>query len=77
MFPPRRTKAFLSRLKPVQDALGDHHDMLVGLRAYRTFAVTDPEAWFGVGWLSARRSGSASMCQREMHAFAQLTPFWN
>ena len=77
LFPPRRTKAFLSHLKPVQDALGDHNDILVGLRAYRALAVADSEAWFGVGWLSARRSCSTSMCQRQMDAFARLIPFWD
>lgn len=77
LFPSRRTKAFLSHLKPMQDALGDYNDILVGLRAYRALAVADSEVWFGVGWLSARRSCSTSMCQRQMDAFARLIPFWD
>ena len=71
-----RTDAFLSGLKPVQDALGMHNDELIALLALRKLAEQDPLAWFGVGWLSARRKPNAGICQQELLAFAKLRPFW-
>jgi hypothetical protein len=61
----------------VQDALGLYNDELMALEAYRQFAERDPAAWFGVGWLTARRAGNAAQCQRELERFAKAKPFWH
>ena len=76
LFSARRTKAFVSALHPVQDALGLYNDELIALEAYRRLANEDQQAWFGVGWLSARRTPNASVCLHQLESFARVRPFW-
>ena len=76
----KRTLAFITALKPVQDALGFYNDELMALQTYHTLAATDQRAWFGVGWLSARRKNNAKKCQQEIDIFIKKTSkqklFW-
>lgn len=76
-FSSRKTAAFIDALKPAQDALGLYNDELMALQAYQTQAITDERAWFGVGWLSARRLPNAKLCLKEIEAFARMQPFWD
>jgi triphosphatase len=76
LFPRRRGRDFVTALKPVQDALGLYNDELMALEAYRGLAQRDPAAWFGVGWLTARRTANAAQCQHELKEFAKARPFW-
>ena len=76
LFSARKTKAFVSALHPAQDALGLYNDELVALEAYRKLASEDPGAWFGVGWLSARRESNSRLCLHELEAFAKVSTFW-
>ncbi|HSV36851.1 MAG TPA: CHAD domain-containing protein [Ramlibacter sp.] len=76
-FSARKGRAFITALKPAQDALGLYNDELTALEAYRRLAAREPAAWFGVGWLSARRAPLAAQCQRELERFAMVKPFWN
>ena len=75
-FKARKLNAFISALKPAQDALGLYNDELMALQAYRNLAIKDPRAWFGVGWLEARRMPHAEHCLTEIAAFAKARPFW-
>jgi CHAD domain-containing protein len=76
LFAARKGRDFIAALKPVQDALGLYNDELMALEAYRRLAEREPAAWFGVGWLTARRAGNAAQCQRELERFAKAKPFW-
>jgi triphosphatase len=76
MFGSRRTQDFANALKPVQDALGLYNDELTALRAYRSLAATQPQAWFATGWLSARRESNAMACQRAIGQFARARLCW-
>ena len=69
----KRILAVITALKPVQDALGFYNDELMALQTYRTLAVTKSHAWFGVGWLSARRKKNAKKCQQEIDIFIKKT----
>ena len=69
----KRSLAFISALKPVQDALGFYNDELNALQTYRTLAAKDERAWFGAGWLSARRQKNAKKCQQEIDIFIKNT----
>ncbi|MBC7755098.1 MAG: CHAD domain-containing protein [Bdellovibrio sp.] len=69
----KRTLAFIAALKPVQDALGFYNDELMALQTYRTLAAKDARAWFGAGWLSARRKSNAKKCQQEIDIFIKKT----
>ncbi|MES2941979.1 MAG: CHAD domain-containing protein [Pseudomonadota bacterium] len=76
LFSARKTKRFVSSLKSPQTALGLYNDEIMALQAYRKLANAAPEAWFGVGWLSARRLPNAHLCLDEIKAFSKVRPFW-
>jgi len=76
-FPARAGRDFIAALKPAQDALGLYNDELMALQAYRRLATSEPAAWFGVGWLTARLAPNAARCQRELEALAKARPFWD
>ena len=76
LFHSRRVKSFLSGLKPVQDVIGLYNDEVMALQTYRELALTNAQALFGVGWLTARRAPNAKECLRELQAFAKVQPFW-
>ena len=63
------TNSFIKLLKPVQDALGFYNDELIALQACRKLSNTDKDAWFGVGWLSARQQPNAKVCQQALNVF--------
>lgn len=76
LFHPGRAPAFLDGLKPAQDALGSYNDEVVALQAMRELAAAQPEAWFAVGWLTARGPQQARSARRSLRALASLDPFW-
>jgi triphosphatase len=76
LFHPGRAPAFLDGLKPAQDALGSYNDEVVALQAMRELAAAQPEAWFAVGWLTARGPQRARSARRSLRALASLNPFW-
>jgi triphosphatase len=71
-----KVKDMATALKPVQDALGQYNDELMALQAWRAFAADDPHAWFGIGWLTARKQPNAKRCLKEIKVFADIKPFW-
>jgi inorganic triphosphatase YgiF len=71
-----KLRAWLSKLKKVQDALGEYNDGMAALAHYRDLAGEDPRAWFAVGWLAADRERAARECGRRLRKFAKLDPFW-
>ena len=76
-FSARKVDAFIAALKPAQDALGLYNDELMALQACRRLAIEDPRAWFGIGWLTARRQPNAQHCLNEIGAFAKVRAFWD
>ena len=76
LFSTRKFRKFVAGLKPVQDALGVYNDELTALAAYRALTGKDKQAWFSVGWLTARRQPNALGCQHELEALAHVRPFW-
>jgi inorganic triphosphatase YgiF len=76
MFPGREAKEFIAALKPLQDALGDYNDEWLALRHYSRQAGAEPRAWFGAGWLGARRAANALACTEAIGKFADVRPFW-
>lgn len=62
----QNAQPFLKRLKPAQAALGRLNDEQVAEDLYRAIASEDPKAWFGVGWLAARREALVVDAQRAL-----------
>ena len=76
LFGARKVSHMTAALKPVQDALGLYNDELMALHAWRALAADDVHAWFGIGWLTARRQPNARHCLKEIKVFANIEPFW-
>ena len=76
LFTTRKLKHMTAALKPVQDALGLYNDELMALDAWRELAADDANAWFGIGWLTARRQPNAKRCLKEIKVFEDIKPFW-
>ncbi len=76
LFSTRKVKHMAAALRPVQDALGVYNDELMALQAWHAVATDDTNAWFGIGWFTARRQPNARRCLREIKVLADIKPFW-
>ena len=76
IFAIRKASRMTAALKPVQDALGLYNDELMALHAWQELAADNPKAWFGIGWLTARKLPHAKRCLKEIKTFADIKPFW-
>ena len=77
LFKAREVNAFIAALKPTQDALGVYHDELMALQAYRKLAIESQNAWFGIGWLTARIKPNAQLWLNEIETLVKVRPFWD
>ncbi|MBC5766641.1 CYTH and CHAD domain-containing protein [Ramlibacter albus] len=78
LYEARKVEAFTNALKPVQDALGEFQDEWVAAGFWRARAAGDPNAWFAVGWLQARRAAGVARCASACRRYAKhATPFWS
>lgn len=50
----RRVAQYLKSLTVVQDRMGELNDLFVARAQYQTLVETSPEAWFALGWITAR-----------------------
>ena len=76
LFGARKVNRMTAALKPVQDALGLYNDELMALHAWRALAADDAQAWFGIGWLTARKQSNAKRCSKLLKGLAKVKPFW-
>ena len=76
LFAAPKVQRAVAALKPVQDALGVYNDELMALQSLSAAVADDAQAWFGIGWLAARRQPNAKRCLKEIKAFADIKPFW-
>ena len=73
----RRVKVYLSALKPAQDAVGEHIDLMLSRRAARAIGEgAGPKAWFDVGWLSAEIAHSAKRARKALVRAGNAPAFW-
>ena len=64
------------RLQPAQDALGQHVDLCLAAQRMAAAAVSDPRAWFGVGWLRAQAGESARAGRKSLQRLKRADAFW-
>ena len=76
LFKTSKVSAFIAALKPAQEALGLYNDELMALQACRRLAMENPQAWFGVGWLTARLQPNSQHSLAKIEAFAKARTFW-
>ena len=77
LYAARKSHHMVTAFKPVQDALGLYNDELAALHTLGVTLAGDPHAWFGIGWLTARRERNALQCLQEIKNFADIKPFWS
>ncbi|MGS0754362.1 hypothetical protein ACVBEH_06335 [Roseateles sp. GG27B] len=53
--PARRLRSALKPLQQAQQVLGELNDLALAINASRADLTGNPEAWFALGWLSARQ----------------------
>ena len=76
LFVSRKAQSLLTAIRPLQDALGAYNDEMIAFQALTGLASVDAKAWFGAGWLAARREPNTERCLQEIKKFAKLRPFW-
>jgi len=77
LYDRRQVDRYIEDLRPAQDALGEHADLLVGLKLARQAALSGGgDVWFNVGYLSANLPTTAATCHRALVKVAGLRPFW-
>ena len=77
LFGARRVARYLAAWHDAQDALGRYNDQRIAAAQFAREAETQPHAWFGVGWLAARRPAAVKRCERALRKAAQIRPFWH
>lgn len=76
LFPRRAVERYLDALREAQERLGEFNDVCVALAAYRPLAAQQPQAWFALGWLAARREATQAACSRSLKRLRKARPFW-
>lgn len=76
LLPARRLKPYKAQLAVVQDALGEINDWVTARDALKMRAHAEPQAWFGVGWLSAGLEPRYERAAAEFRKLEALKPFW-
>ena len=77
LYAGKKVERFLARLRPAQDALGAHVDLIVAARMARSAAEAgETPAWFNVGWLAAQQPDSIRRCVKALRRAAKAPRFW-
>lgn len=76
LLPPSKLRGYRKLLSRVQDILGEINDLAVAKDYYESCTATHPQAWFALGWISARLEELAVDAQRAFDDLAGSKPFW-
>lgn len=76
LFRAKKVQAYVQRLKPAQDALGEYNDLVIAEQAFRQLLPAQPEAWFALGWLAAQRKQLLDASQHRLGKWAKKPGFW-
>lgn len=76
LLPSAKVRDYKTRLAAVQDVLGEMNDLSVAHDLYRQWSVQYPQAWFALGWISARQEELVAKAQHAFKQLAQAKEFW-
>lgn len=65
---------YLNALAAIQDRMGELNDLFVARAKYEALVVSDPAAWFALGWLTARIAESRALAEPELGRLAGADP---
>jgi triphosphatase len=67
---------YLARLKPAQEALGHHNDLVVATDKFRADAAQHAQSWFAAGVLQEHRRLTSHEAQKTLRRLGRRRPFW-
>lgn len=70
----RRIEDYLGALAAVQDRMGELNDLFVARTHYQAMLDHAPQAWFALGWLTARISALRAQTRPELGRLARCSP---
>ncbi|WP_066632142.1 CYTH and CHAD domain-containing protein [Bordetella sp. H567] len=76
LLPAHKMRDYRRRLAAVQDVLGEMNDLSVAHDLYRQWSSRHPQAWFALGWISARQEKLTGEAQRAFGKLGQAKRFW-
>lgn len=76
LFVPAPTKRLLKGVRRALNALGELNDLQAAEALLRDRAATEPEAWFAVGWLAARREPATHHAAAALARLSSFPPVW-
>lgn len=68
----RHVGRYLKPLAVVQDRLGELNDLLMARARYRALVEAHPEAWFALGWITARIAEVRELAKLELGMLAEV-----
>jgi len=76
LLPAGRLRDYRKLLSHVQDVLGEINDLALARDHYAARTAAHPEAWFALGWISARLDELTAEARRAFQDLAHGKPFW-
>lgn len=76
LFRAKSVQAYVQRLKPAQDALGEYNDLVIAEQAFGRMLPAKPQAWFALGWLAAQRPDLLEAAEHRLGKWAKKSGFW-
>lgn len=76
LLPQVRLRGYRKQLAQVQDLLGEINDLAMAKDYYQACVGTHPQAWFALGWISARLEKLTVEAQAAFDQLAATKPFW-
>ena len=75
-FGRKQVRAWMARVSPAQDALGEHIDLALAADRFATRAEVDPGAGFAAGWLRAKAQASTRAARKRLERLQGARRFW-
>lgn len=76
LFGTKEVTRYLAAWRKAQDALGEYNDQQTAAQVFRQETLSQPYAWFAVGWLKGRQGASVKRCERALRKAAKTPAFW-
>jgi triphosphatase len=70
----RKVERYLKPLAAIQERMGELNDLFVARAQYQPLVVSDPAAWFALGWLAARIAEVRALARPELGQLAKVDP---
>ncbi len=72
----KQARPYRKRLADLQDVMGEINDLAVARDTLRERLETEPQAWFGLGWISQRMDTLVAQAQQRAKALRKANSFW-